>query len=508
MYGAGQFLHKSRYTAEGMIPTTWRGQSVPQTSKRMVFFAQHFYNWYQRCSEEEIREHIEDLVLWGINGVVSVFSCLNLTGWDDPNLKDLEALFRKTLGAARELGLKIGMEYSNVDFMVPNQAVAADKKYLLSQTGNLVCPSTEEGFAYYQEMLSHILDRTDEFGGLDFITIWSYDEGGCCCDECWPWGGKGFYHMAHRISKYIKARYPKIEIWLATWYLGRRKRQSEEWPMLYRHLQEDAAKGDNWADYLLLETRDDYPAVFYPVEHGQPTAHTKLLTFPDVSMVGITPWGGFGAICTPKMMRRQEMAFASRCDGGYLYTEGIFDDINKVYTLGLYWDRSRTDEETLSDYCGYEYKGIDPDDFIRLIERIEASHLCTNRFDRKPCDLADCDAAWKLAQKMDAGADPGTKTYWRWRILYIRAYLDWVRYHSCARAGWPLDKDKGGFMRFWRRFLEHDERAQEYLLELIRLYKAQEVDDPKRYAYHWYVRPPMTRGADLEAERGPGITMI
>ncbi len=110
MYGAGQFLHKSHYTAEGMQVTQWRGESVPQTSKRMIFFAQHFYNWYQCCTAEEIREHIEDLVLWGINGVVSVFSCLNLTGWDDPNLKNLEALFRKTLGAARALGLNIGIE--------------------------------------------------------------------------------------------------------------------------------------------------------------------------------------------------------------------------------------------------------------------------------------------------------------------------------------------------------------------------------------------------------------
>ena len=72
MYGAGQFLHKSRYTAEGVIPTTWRGQSVPQTQNRMIFFAQHFFNWYQCCSVEEIREHIEDLVLWGILFVILI----------------------------------------------------------------------------------------------------------------------------------------------------------------------------------------------------------------------------------------------------------------------------------------------------------------------------------------------------------------------------------------------------------------------------------------------------
>ena len=498
MYGAGQFLHKSHYVEQGIIPTDWRGESVPQTSKRMVFFAQHFYNWYQCCSPEEIREHIEDLVLWGINGVVSVFSCLNLTGWDDPNLDELVELFRKTLSAARELKLKIGIEYSNVDFMVPRKDVSADKKYLCSQTGNLICPSTEEGFAYYQQMLAKILDYTDEFGGLDFITIWSYDEGGCSCDKCWPWGGKGFYNMAHRISKYIKSRYPKIEIWLATWYFGRLNVQKEEWPMLYSRLQEDSAKGDNWADYLLMETRDYYPEIYYPIEHGQPTKHTKLLTFPEISMTGLTPWGGMGAICTPTLIKRQEKPFAPHCDGGYLYTEGIFDDMNKAIMLGLYWNRQRSTEETLTDYCGYEFKGIDPADLIHLVDLIEASQLYTNRFDRKPCPLSFCELAWELAEKMNLGASKDTQKYWRWRIVYIRAYLDLVRYRNCAKAGWPLQKVNN--MRFWRRFLENDKKAQDFLLELIHLYKAQEIDDPIRYAYHWFVRPPMTRGANIVDE--------
>ena len=508
MYGAGQFLHTSRYIRQTILPTSWRGQSVPACEKRMIFFAQHFYNWYQCCSAEEICEHIEDLTLWGINGVVSVFSCLNLTSWDDPNLADLVALFHKTLSAARALNLKIGIEYSNVDFMVPNTAVAADKKYMISQTGHLVCPSTEEGFAYYQSMLARILDYTDAFGGLDFITIWSYDEGGCSCDRCWPWGGRGFYNMAHRISKYIKGRYPKIEIWLATWYLGRHERQKEEWPLLYKNLQADAAKGDNWADYLLLETRDDYDAVFFPIRNGQPTAHTKLLTFPDVSMCGVTPWGGFGAIVTPKLMERQEAPFAPHCSGGYLYTEGIFDDMNKIITLGLYWDRNRPTSQTIADYCGYEFKGIDAKELIQLIDHIEASHLLTNRFDRKPCNLQDCDAAWALAEKINAAAEDDTKAYWKWRILYIRAYLDKVRYHKCAEANWPLERLTKGSMHFWRQFLAHDEKAQEMLLELIGLYKAQEVDDHSKYAYHFYVRPPRTEGANLEAEKNANVTMI
>jgi hypothetical protein len=263
-------------------------------------------------------------------------------------------------------------------------------------------------------------------------------------------------------------------------------------------LQEDSAKGDNWADYLLMETRDYYPEIYYPVEHGQPTKHTKLLTFPEISMTGLTPWGGMGAICTPTLIKRQEKPFAPHCDGGYLYTEGIFDDMNKAIMLGLYWNRQRSTEETLTDYCGYEFKGIDPADLIHLVDLIEASQLYTNRFDRKPCPLSFCELAWELVEKMNLGASKDTQKYWRWRIVYIRAYLDLVRYRNCAKAGWPLQKVNN--MRFWRRFLENDKKAQDFLLELIHLYKAQEIDDPIRYAYHWFVRPPMTRGANIADE--------
>ena len=504
MYGAGQFLHKSRYTPEGILPTAWRGQSVPQCGKRMVFFAQHFYNWYQCCSAEEITEHIEDLVLWGLNGIVSVFSVLNLTGWDDPNLKNLSELFLNTMGAAKGLGLRVGIEYSNVDFMNPRTELLADKKYLHSQTGNLICPATEEGFAYYQSILSKILDYTDAFGGLDFITIWAYDEGGCCCDKCWPWAGRGFYNMAHRISKYIKNRYPRIEIWLSTWYVGRGEQQQEEWPMLYQRLQEDAAKGDNWADYLLVEARDCMPNTAYPRTHGQPTAHTRLLTFPEISMTGLDPWGGFGANCTPNQLIQGETPFIPYCNGGYMYSEGIYDDFNKVVIAGMYWDRKRPLEETIADYCGYELGGMDPVKLHRMVNLIEKNQQITGRWSMQPCPLEECDEVWAIAQTLNAAAPAHIKTYWRWRILYIRAYLDYVRYHNCAAAGWPFHMVKSNIRRwkwYWRRFMETDQQAQDMLLELIRIYKSQEYDNHAKYAYHYYVRPPMVRGADLERER-------
>ena len=499
MYGAGQFLHKSRYTSEGLLPTTWRGQSVPQNEKRVIQLEQHFYNWYQCASEEELREVVENLVLWGLNGVSTVFSCLNLDSWEDPKLNSLVKIFRSLLKIGKELTLKLGMEFSNVDFAIPREDLRADYKYLFSKTGNLICPSTPGGYEHIQGLLEKILSFTEDIG-LDFIVYIAYDEGGCSCDKCWPWAGRGYYDMARKLSRFVKQKHPNMEFWLFTWYVGRGEDHIEEWPSLYKRLQEDAAKGDNWVDYLLLETRDDYDQVFYPVRNGQPTAHTKLLTFPDVSMTGVTPWGGFGAVCTPELMKRWEKPFEKHCNGGYLYSEGIWDDINKAIMLGLYWDRNRSTDETLADYCGYEYLGIKEEDFVELVKLIEASQSCTNRIDHKPSPREYYENAWALAEKMNAGATEKDREYWKWRIMYFRAYLDFVRYTKCAEMGWPLLKTSRGWFFFWRRFLEHDQRAQDMLLELIHLYKAQEYDDPERFAYHYYLRPPMTRGANREAE--------
>jgi len=499
MYGAGQFLHKSRYTTEGILPTAWRGLSKPQNEKRVIQLEQHFYNWYQCSSEDELREVVEDLVLWGLNGVSTVFSCLNVESWEDPKLESLKKIFRSLLKIGKELTLKVGIEFSNVDFSIPRQDLRADYKYMISKTGNMICPSAEGGYEYIQGLFEKILSFTEDIG-LDFLVYIAYDEGGCSCDKCWPWAGKGYYDMNRKLSNFVKEKYPDIEIWLFTWYVGRGDDHIDEWPALYKRLQEDAARGDNWVDYLLLETRDDYDQVFYPVRNGPPTEHIKLLTFPDVSMTGLTPWGGFGAVCMPELMKHWEEPFAKHCSGGYLYSEGIFDDITKVVMLGIYWDRSRDTDETLADYCGFELPGIEPKDFIKLVKLIEASQSCTNRIDHRPCPLCYCQEAWELAEKMNDAAPEWTKTYWRWRIVYIRAYLDLVRYTKCWEEGWPLLKHSRGWFFFWRRFLEHDQRAQDYLLELIHLYKAQEYDDPDLYAYHYYLRPPMTRGANLEAE--------
>lgn len=73
---------------------------------------------------------------------------------------------------------------------------------------------------------------------------------------------------------------------------------------------------------------------------------------------------------------------------------------------------------------------------------------------------------------MNDAAPEKTQKYWCWCMMYIRAYLDLVRYTKYAERGWPLLKGKRGWFSFWRPFLEYDRQAQDFLLERIHLYKA------------------------------------
>lgn len=61
-----------------------------------------------------------------------------------------------------------------------------------------------------------------------------------------------------------------------------------------------------------------------------------VLSFPEISMKGAVPWGGFGANPYPAAIKEKFAKVTEFVDGGFAYSEGIFDDINKAVVLALY----------------------------------------------------------------------------------------------------------------------------------------------------------------------------
>ena len=60
-----------------------------------------------------------------------------------------------------------------------------------------------------------------------------------------------------------------------------------------------------------------------------------LLNFPDISMYGQNPWGGYGANPHPGRLQQRWDETKKKLSGGFPYSEGIYEDINKVICAQL-----------------------------------------------------------------------------------------------------------------------------------------------------------------------------
>ena len=117
----------------------------------------------------------------------------------------------------------------------------------------------------------------------DYICLWPYDEGGCGCDLCHPWGANGFVRMARDIAAVARSIMPQIKIILSTWTFD--TPPEGEW----QGLTDALAGGNDWADYILADSHEDFPR--FPLDVGVP-GHLPLINFPEISMWGNWPWGG------------------------------------------------------------------------------------------------------------------------------------------------------------------------------------------------------------------------
>lgn len=52
---------------------------------------------------------------------------------------------------------------------------------------------------------------------LSYIVYWPYDQGGCTCKDCEPWGVNGFLKIYPHFCSLVKEIMPQTEIILSTW---------------------------------------------------------------------------------------------------------------------------------------------------------------------------------------------------------------------------------------------------------------------------------------------------
>ena len=461
-FGIGKFLHTARWSEDDFVPSPPSGVVTPACSFRAIYFAVHLHNWYASASAAELGQYIEELMLWGYNTAVLILPVIDLFSFDSEAAHEVIGKCREIYQLARQRGMRVGI------IICPNQGLRSmpqkwaaeppfDPERTRGNAGMNVCPAKEGAVDYLRSVWLEMLRPFADIG-LDYLVTWPYDEGGCGCADCLPWGGRGYADLVRLLDEEARQIYPAIKTIVSTWTFDRPEGQGE-FDLLYRRLGEDLEK----ISYVMVDAHGDYPR--YPLEHERVR---PVVNFPEISMWRLFPWGGYGANPLPARFHRIWNSAKSILDGGMPYSEGMYEDISKIQFVGYYWEPDRSWQDILAEYISYEVSPDAVEQVLSMVELIERNHVAVGEA-REPDPALAAEGA-RIAREVDAHLGARARAAWRWRLLYIRAILDGKRYAYYARAGMHGEADLKEFRYFSSDYLADDAEAQSLLQELRVLY--------------------------------------
>lgn len=443
LFGLGKLLHSSNLTINGLVPGNWHGLSIPDKPFRKIYFATHFYNFYHSAPLEKIKEYIEELALWGYNGLVVWFDMHHFTGINDPKAQEmldrLAFLLRK--------GKKVGMDsaltlLANEGYSTTPESLKATPPLQLKVRGRFgveICPSRVGGS---ELILNQIVEEMDAFVARgvtpDYLSIWPYDQGGCGCKDCTPWGSNGFLKMTNLITEMAKKKIPGIKIIQSTWLFDAEVDEGE-----WYGLSEAYRVKPPLVDFIMADSHNEFPE--YLLDNPAP-GNLPLLNFPEISMWGSFPWGGFGANPLPQRFNKIWDSVKNKLVGGFPYSEGIFEDINKVIYSQFYWNSNSVVYDIVREYVSFEYSEQYAEEITEVIFILEKNHGLNKRRGNSKAEIPQQDygaeRAFRIIQHIDTKLPKNVRNSWRWRILAVRVMLD---YEFRRNKGLPNEKTDAGF---------------------------------------------------------------
>lgn len=424
--------------------------------------------------------YLEDLALLGVNYLMLLYPLINLRETDTAEKEAELARHAALIRAAHGLGMRCCEFVSaNWGFMDRPEALKAapnwDPHIRKGDTGPTLCMAKEGAQA--------LVDRANRFlcqglkdCGVDMVISWPYDEGGCGCENCSPWGGNGFLKATERAFAIAGEYFPSASRCVSTWVFD--TPEAGEWKALEERLDE----GD-FCEYVLADSHTDFPR--YPLERRL-DKKVKLLNFPEISMWGLFPWGGWGATMLPERFARLYKQTQGLLSGGFPYSEGIYEDINAAVVERLYWNGDTDWTIVLREYASYEFGLNDPERFIRLVRLVEQTH--TDAAEHGNADVEQAEEAYRLARGIDDLLPAWGKASWRWRQVYLRTMLDARRYRLAQQQKQKLQigNEHGAQATDWTALLAGDEAVRAAFEELRKIYHCRrDSGDP----YHARVSP-------------------
>ena len=413
--------------------------------ERSIYCATHFRNWYDEASDVEVEHYLEELAEWGMNGVGVWFDMHDFSGMDDFGAQRRIARLKLVFRTARRLGLRRDLLFlANESFANSPIRLRADwRSGKNGYTRNLVghyhvelCPSKPGATELLLKWRRQVLAAFKDVPPTE-ITIFPYDQGGCTCAACAPWGSNGFIRLAQAEAALAKEMFPGVHVNLSTWRFDKFG-ALREWEGLFAQGAEIA----RWAGRLYVAPND------LPRVGKSSPGELPVFSMSEISMQGMLPWGGYGANPMP-MRLQQEIARNPNLLGLRPYSEGIYEDLNKVMVLGMLRDPSKSALDVAGDYAARYFGEATREsvkEAVRLMEENMAhtAHVVQGNIRRTAYALDAVNAAkpWTInhvAPKTDVvkarrvkalldeaerAMDVPRRASWRFRILRLRADID------------------------------------------------------------------------------------
>ena len=189
-------------------------------------------------------------------------------------------------------------------------------------------------------------------------------------------GGRGdLSGLVRALNPMVAEFFPSAQRIVSTWWFD------YEITGEYAGLWDAVRQEPDMLDYLMVDAHHAFPQ--YVLDHGVPEAK-PVLNFPEISMQGMYPWGGFGINPLPQHIDRLWQPSKHLLAGGFPYSEGIYEDINKVMMLQRYWNPDRSLSAIMREYAASVWSprhadalvdvlaALEPDEPIRLHKDLKA----------------------------------------------------------------------------------------------------------------------------------------
>jgi hypothetical protein len=319
----------------------------------------HFGNWYEAAGVNEMRRMLIEAQHWGYNGYADWFDTMDCA---DPfagrpgnyrlgnAIWDLKKAHFRT---AQSLGLP-------TDLVITPNHVFLDqlKPEWLAETGphiysgnQLICPHRPGARdAILNNYTNLFADLAKSGVSLTAITSCPYDYGGCACQQCKPWIIT-FAQLTLDIYQIARIYHPQVKLnFIGWWWTTEEHRLFAQW--MDEHASGVAASMAVQIPY----DKTGVPDV--PLPRGCKKYAFVHIGYPNRSAPRDI-YEEIGPVVAPERLAETVHDLNTQSVNGVMvYSEGIYDDVNKALLGGLFTSRYKTPSEVLLAYAR-RYFGAD-----------------------------------------------------------------------------------------------------------------------------------------------------